>query len=171
VPEISFVKYLKAFVPEEYPISPDITVIVNDINYYKNLSSIIQATSRVALHDYFQSRIVATWAGRLHRNFTAPSRALGNMMAGKDPNNIPDRWRTCISEVDGNLGHILSGAFVERAFSSDDKKLGDRIISDIKQVFAKRLQDFDWMTPQVKEAAAKKGSLLYMVLLTLWSLI
>jgi endothelin-converting enzyme len=79
------------------------------------------------------------------------------MMAGKDPNNIPDRWRSCVAEVDGNLGYILSGAFIEHAFSAADKALGDRIISDIKQIFTTRLKEFEWMTPQVKADAAKKG--------------
>jgi endothelin-converting enzyme len=161
VPEISVSKYLKAFIPEGYTITPNFTMVVSDINYYKNLSNIIKVTPRESLHDYFQSRIVATWSGRLHRNFTAPARAFSNVMSGKDPNNIPERWRTCINEIDGNLGYILSGAFVERAFSAADKTLGDRIIADIKQVFAKRLQGFEWMTPQVKEAAAKKGALLH----------
>jgi endothelin-converting enzyme len=79
------------------------------------------------------------------------------MMAGKDPNNIPDRWRSCVAEVDGKLGYILSGAFIERAFTAADKTLGDRIIGDIKKFFTGRLQEFEWMTPQVKADAAKKG--------------
>jgi endothelin-converting enzyme len=157
VPELSISTVLKAFTTDGYPMPNNRTVIIQDINYYKNLSNIIQTTPRESLHDYFKSRLIATWAGRLHNNFTAPSRAFFNILNGKDPDNIPPRWRICVSEVVRNLGHILSSAFIQHAFSAADKTLGDRIISDIKQIFLKSLEGFDWMTTQVKEAVAKKG--------------
>lgn len=158
LPEISISQILKAFVPKGYEVTPDRRVIVGDINFYGNLSNIIRSTPRETLHDYFYSRLIATWSSRLDRSLTNSSRALSNRIAGKDPNSISDRWRTCINEVDLNLGYILSAAFIEKAFSPADKLLGDRIVSDIKDFFAVRFNQFEWMSPQVKEVAAKKGT-------------
>jgi endothelin-converting enzyme len=157
VPEFSLSKYLKAFAPAGYEVTPNLTVIVNDINWYGNLSSILKTTPRESLHDYFVSRLIATWSGRLHNNFTTASRAFSNKLSGKDPNNVPIRWRTCVSEIDNHMGYILSAAFIEKAFTAADKTLGDRIVHDIKDFFTERFKQFDWMTPQVKEVAAKKG--------------
>jgi endothelin-converting enzyme len=157
VPEISVITYLKALVPKEYTIGPESTVIVTDINYFKNLSTIIKTTPREQAHDYFVSRLISTWGGRLHKNFTSPSRAFTNALGGKDPNNITPRWRVCINDIDSNLGYILGAAFVQRSFSTADKSLGDRIISDIKDVFRAKFKDFEWMSDEVKQKAANKG--------------
>jgi endothelin-converting enzyme len=157
VPEFSLTEYLKSMVPSGYAITPDTTVIVTDINYFKNLSTIIKISPRESVHDYFVSRIISTWAGRLHKNFTAPSRAFSNSLGGKDPNNITPRWRVCINDIDTNLGYILGAAFVQRSFSTADKSLGDRIISDIKDVFKAKFKDFEWMSEEVKQKAANKG--------------
>ena len=62
-----------------------------------------------------------------------------------------------MSEVDRALGHLLSGVFIQRAFTKKDKELGDQIISDIKRVFRENLKTLDWMTEKTKEVAAKKG--------------
>src|ERR1700761_831507 len=83
VPEISVINYLDSLAPKGYSINANRTVIVGDIDYYKNLSSIIQTTPRETLHDYFQWRLVTTWSSRLHRNYSAPVRRFNNRLAGK----------------------------------------------------------------------------------------
>lgn len=58
--------------------------------------------------------------------------------------------------MDDGLGWILSRFFVEKAFSSEAKDLGDQIVFDIKQQFISRLADLDWMDEEVKKLAADK---------------
>ncbi|KAF2670943.1 zincin [Microthyrium microscopicum] len=156
VPQIDLIKYLQAQAPKEYPITGNRTVIMSDENYYKALSGIIEKAPRETLHSYFRQRLLATWSGRLHQNYTLPLRQLRNEMAGKDPNNVPERWRGCVGEIDSTFGLALSAAFIERAFTTADKEFGDRIIMDIKKFFAARLKSFNWMSESVKEQAAKK---------------
>jgi endothelin-converting enzyme len=159
VPEINFIKYLKAFVPPAYSLTPDRMVINSDMYYFGNLSSFIQKHSRQDFYNLFRSSVTGAYSGRLHNNFTLPSRRFSNMLNGKDPDTLGPRWRTCLSEVDSTLGHILSAAYVERAFSSGDKALGDQIVKDLKSVFTKRIQKLDWMTEEVKQRAIQKGGL------------
>jgi endothelin-converting enzyme len=84
-------------------------------------------------------------------------RQFSNRLSGRDENTVSDRWRICLSEVDGALSNLYSAVFIERAFTSKDKELGDRIIHDIKAVFSERLRGFDWMSDKSKNIAAKKG--------------
>jgi endothelin-converting enzyme len=158
VPEIDFIKYLKAFVPAAYSLTPDRMVINTDMYYFGNLSSFIQKHSRQDFHSLFRASVSSSYSGRLHSNFTVPSRRFSNMLSGKDPDTITPRWRTCLNEVDGTLGHILSAAYIERAFSSGDKALGDQIIKDLKSVFSSRILKLDWMTEDVKQLTIKKGT-------------
>jgi endothelin-converting enzyme len=154
VPQISISKYLKAQAPPTYDVK---TVIVATVDYYKNLSSIIDSADRQTLHDYLQWRLIEVWGLRLHDDLSRPLRRFANMMAGKDPDALPVRWRACLREVDLGLGWIESGFFVQRAFSAQAKDFGDRIIHDIKDMFTQRFKELDWMSDSVKTAAAKKG--------------
>jgi endothelin-converting enzyme len=154
VPQISISKYLKAQAPPTYDVK---TVIVSTVDYYKNLSSIIRSADRQTLHDYLQWRLIEVWGLRLHNDFNRPLRRFANIMAGKDPDAVPVRWRTCLKEVDFGLGWIESGFFVQRAFGPQSKEFGDRIIHDIKDMFTERFKGLDWMSDTVKTVAAKKG--------------
>jgi endothelin-converting enzyme len=144
-------------VPQNYTLGPNRTLIVNDIDYFKNLSQLIQSTSRETLHDYFEWRTIATNSGRLHKNFTAPMRQFSNVLLGKEEKAVGERWRTCVGEVDAVLGHLLGNAFIQRKFTLNDKRLGDQIINDIKQVFSENLKGLDWMSEDAKKVAAMKG--------------
>lgn len=153
LPEISISKLLKALAPADYTIK---TVINNDPYYYGNISTILKSTPRETLHGYFQYRLIATWSGRLHKDYTRPARVMSNSLAGKAPDAVAERWRSCVAEIDSALGWFLSGAFVQRAFSAQAKSLGDRIVSDIKNEFTARLKNVNWMGEETKKIAAKK---------------
>lgn len=55
------------------------------------------------------------------------------------------------------LGWILSKFYVEKAFSAEAKDFGDRIVSDIKSQFIKKLKKADWMSKDVRKLGIEKG--------------
>jgi endothelin-converting enzyme len=50
----------------------------------------------------------------------------------------------------------LSRFFVEKAFSAKAKEFGDQIVSDIKEMFVKKLQVTEWMDKSVVKLAIEK---------------
>ena len=54
-------------------------------------------------------------------------------------------------------GWILSKFFVEKAFSEEAKQFGDRIVSDIKVQFIKKLGGAEWMSEGVRDHGIEKG--------------
>lgn len=46
---------------------------------------------------------------------------------------------------------------MEKAFSEDAKKFGDRIVSDIKEQFVKKLDAAEWMSKDVRKLGIEKG--------------
>ena len=54
-------------------------------------------------------------------------------------------------------GWILSKFFVEKAFSEEAKQFGDRIVSDIKVQFIKKLGGAEWMSKGVRDHGIEKG--------------
>lgn len=55
------------------------------------------------------------------------------------------------------LGWILSKFYVEKAFSEEAKGFGDRIVSDIKVQFIKKLRGAEWMSKSVRNLGIEKG--------------
>jgi endothelin-converting enzyme len=159
IPQVSWAKYLRGLAPKEYTLDSNRTVIVEDKYFFGNLSQIIQNTTRETFHDYFEWRLISTYYERLHRNYNAPLRRFMNVLVGKDPDSIGERWRACVKDMDYHLGHLLGAAYIERAFTPRDKALGEQIINDIKGVFSENLKDLSWMSEEVKKVAASKGVL------------
>jgi endothelin-converting enzyme len=154
VPQISISKLIDGQLPRGFKVSD---VIVRDAQYYSNISSIIASTPRPVLNAFFQWHLINAWGSWLDRDVIKPLRVFKNQLSGLSEDSKPPRWKTCADEVDSKLGWILSGFYVERAFSPESKEYGDKIIRDIKAVFTERLKDLDWMSDTVRERAAKKG--------------
>jgi endothelin-converting enzyme len=154
VPQIPLTKLIEGQIPQGYNVHD---VIVRDPQYYSSISAILASTPRPVLKAFFQWHIINAWGGWLDRDVNKPVRIFKNQLAGLFDDPKPPRWRTCAEEMDSKLGWILSGFYVERAFSPQSKEYGDRIIRDIKAVFTERLKDLDWMSDVVRERAAKKG--------------
>ena len=159
LPDISATEYLRALVPSGFPIKENMTVLIRDINFYSNLTSAIKSTTRETMHDYLQYQIIAAYSSRLHRNFSAPLRQFENRQSGQNLNVTSARWRVCISEIDQRLPHAISALFVQRFFPSAYRDLGFQMIAELKQLFIDRLDGFDWMTNETRQATARKGTL------------
>ncbi|KAF1812755.1 peptidase family M13 [Eremomyces bilateralis CBS 781.70] len=153
IPSICITDIVRGQVPKNFTSD---RVINTDPAYYKNASAIIASTPREVLHGYFIWGIIRRWSGRLHKDFNKPWRQFNNVLAGRDPDAIADRWRTCVAEVDGNLGWLESGVYVQREFGPDQKAFGDRIIADIRSQFNTKLIGLDWMSEDVKKVAQEK---------------
>jgi endothelin-converting enzyme len=151
--------YLKALVPSAFSMKENMTVQIRDINFYNNLTSVIQSTTRDTMHDYLQYQIIAAYAGRLHRNFSAPLKAFEGSMNGQNSNVTSARWRVCINEIDQRLPHAISALFVQRFFSDAYRELGFQMVAELKQLFIDRLDGFDWMSNDTRKATARKGKL------------
>lgn len=153
LPQLSVSFVIERLAPSGY--SPEM-LIVGSPSYLKRLSSVLQETSAENLQAYFVWKTVQTYAYRVEDDVLKPLKRFNNELQGKDPDSSEERWRTCIKFTDGGLGWILSKFFVEKAFSQEAKEFGDRIVSDIKVQFIKKLNDVDWMTKAVKDLGIKK---------------
>ncbi|KAH7359692.1 hypothetical protein BKA66DRAFT_573986 [Pyrenochaeta sp. MPI-SDFR-AT-0127] len=148
---------LKALLAGQAPANSKIErVIVMTPDYLKELSVILAATDREVLQSYFLWKAVQSFSSYVDADAVKPYRRFVNVLAGKDPDSAPERWRTCVNHVDSGLGWILSRFFVEKAFSADAKKFGDTIITDIKTEFAKKLNAAEWMDKDTTKKAVEK---------------
>ncbi|KAK5267642.1 hypothetical protein LTR96_006970 [Exophiala xenobiotica] len=153
VPQIHLSSILKSLVPGDYDID---RVIVMAPQYLKDLSKLLDATSKETLHAYVSWKVIQTYGNYIEADALTPIKRFANELQGKDPDSSPERWRTCVRHVDGGVGWLLSRFFVEKAFSAKAKAFGDQIVSDIKDQFVEKLKVTEWMEKEVIELAINK---------------
>lgn len=153
LPQLSIQYLIASLAPSAY--NPE-KLIIGSPHYLKTLSSVLQETSAETLQAYFVWKTVQSYASQVEDDALKPLKRFSNELQGKEPDATEERWRTCIKSVDGGLGWILSKFFVEKAFSQDAKEFGDRIVSDIKAQFIKKLKDAQWMSKDVRELGIEK---------------
>ena len=154
LPQISFEHIIKELSPKDY--SAD-RVIVSSPAYLEGLSKLVSNTSPETLSAYLVWKAIQGHASRIEDPVVKPLEQFNNVLQGKDPDAVAERWRTCIRAVDGDLGWILSKFFVDSAFSPAAKKFGDQIVTDIKDTFDDFLTDASWMTEEVRQRSIKKA--------------
>ncbi len=66
------------------------------------------------------------------------------------------RWRTCVGQVDAQLGEALGRAFVERNFPPGVREEARRMSLQIQQAMAQRIDGLAWMSPETRARAHEK---------------
>lgn len=153
LPQLSASRIISALAPSNF--STD-RIIVGSPDYMKSVSKILEKTDNGTIHGYFMWKVVQAYASSVEDSAVKPLMQFKNKLQGKDPDSSPDRWRTCISVVDQDLGWILSRFYIQRAFSREAKEFGDVIIRDIKDQFKKTLKSTDWMSDSVRKLGIEK---------------
>lgn len=153
LPQVSFEHIITELAPKGY--SAD-RVIVSSPAYLEGLSKLLSNASSETLPAYLVWKAIQRYASRIEDPALKPLKQFDNVLQGKDPDAVAERWRTCIRAVDGDLGWILSKFFVDSAFSPAAKRFGDQIVTDIKDSFVDILTDATWMTEEVRQRSIKK---------------
>ena len=152
-PQLSVQYIISTLAPSDY--KPDM-IIVASPSYLKAASEIFHDASPEIIQAYFVWKAVQAYVNKVEDDALKPLLRFNNQLGGKEPDASEERWRTCVKVADNSLGWILSKFFVEKAFSEEAKDFGDRIVSDIKQQFIKKLKAAEWMTKDVRNLGIEK---------------
>ncbi|CAI7598541.1 unnamed protein product [Penicillium discolor] len=153
VPEISFADIISSLAPHDYKGD---RLIVGSPSYMKALSVLLKDTPRETILLFLQWKLIQAFAGVIEDASIEPLRRFENELAGKEPQAKVERWRKCLGHLDEGLEWSLSRFYVLDAFSEDSKKLGDQIVSDIKERFIFTLDQTNWMSPDVRKLGIEK---------------
>ncbi|KAJ6093337.1 hypothetical protein N7486_008626 [Penicillium sp. IBT 16267x] len=153
VPQISFTDIISGLAPHDYKSD---RLIVGSPSYMEALSGILKHTPRKTVSFFFQWKIIQAYASSIEDDKITPLTRFTNELAGKDADAKEERWRKCIRSLDEGLGWILSRFYVLDSFSEESKKLGDQVVSDIKERFAFTLDQTAWMSPDVRKLGIQK---------------
>jgi putative endopeptidase len=132
--------------------------LVTSPDFFRGLEQLLQ---RHALSDwkaYLRWQLLNGSAPRLSRAFADENFNFQRVLTGAQ--ELPPRWRRCVSSTDNFLGEALGQAYVARAFPPANK---DRVLKMVKAIRAALDQDIGslaWMTPETKRQAKAKLDLI-----------
>lgn len=153
LPEISFADVISSLAPHDYKGD---RLIIGSPSYMEALSGLLKDTSRETVLLFLQWKLIQAFADVIEDGSVEPLRRFKNELAGKEPQAKEERWRKCLGHLDGGLEWSLSRFYVLDAFSEASKKLGDQIVSDIKERFIFTLDGTSWMSPDVRKLGIEK---------------
>ncbi|KAL1848279.1 hypothetical protein Plec18167_006276 [Paecilomyces lecythidis] len=153
LPEISFPDIISSLAPEGFETD---RLIVGSPAYMKELSGILRETPKATIQSFLKWKVIQAFSSDVEDPILQPLREFNNRLQGKDPQAKEERWRKCVRAMDNGLPWILSRFYVLDAFPEESKKLGDQIVSDIKERFIFTLDQTQWMTAEVRKLGIQK---------------
>ncbi|KAK0710327.1 hypothetical protein B0T26DRAFT_861663 [Lasiosphaeria miniovina] len=154
IPQLSVDRTISSLAPANHATAD---VIVQFPTFLRDVSAILSETPLETLQVYLLWKVIQAFENYIIApEALKPYQRLKNKLRGREPDSAAERWRRCLSQVDGDLGWILSRFFIDNTFSARDRNLGNQIIANIRNVYFDKFSAVAWMEKVVKKAAAEK---------------
>lgn len=77
-----------------------------------------------------------------------------NVLIGREKS--PPRWKTCVNQVNSNMGMAVGAMFVRKYFDEKSKQDTMAMTHELQQSFRSILNDTDWLDDETKSLARGK---------------
>lgn len=131
------------------------TVIVREINYYKNLSNVIKEDNLNQLKNYLKANLVNNNAQYLNKDlerlhFDFYEREL------KGIDEMRARDKRALGTINSTIGQAFGKEYVAEYFPSEAKEKAEEMVRYVRKAFESHIQSNNWMTDSTKIKALKK---------------
>ncbi|CAL4124487.1 unnamed protein product, partial [Meganyctiphanes norvegica] len=152
VPKIDWQLYLSIVAGENANYTQD--VVVFGLDYFRKLVSLLSDTNNRTISNYLLWRFVKNRIANLDESFLEAKQHYIKVLFGRQ--SQPERWRSCVSYVSGNIGYVVGAMFVKRYFPQASKNDTEEMITLIRESFIEAVQEADWMSPRTRDVAIEK---------------
>ncbi|KAI5459009.1 hypothetical protein BGZ63DRAFT_455861 [Mariannaea sp. PMI_226] len=170
-PQLNYEYVVSKLAPEGYQANK---LAATPISYFKKISEVISQTPSDVLQTFFVWKAIIALSPYVESDETNAFSNFKKEQSGGDPESPAPRWQQCTGLIDSGvswitsdeavssrigpsgLTWILSRFFLDKHYSLEAKKLTSEIVDTLEAAFLERLQDKDWVSPEVKKAAAEK---------------
>ncbi|HZQ18146.1 MAG TPA: M13 family metallopeptidase [Terriglobales bacterium] len=149
-PDFSWNDYLKAV-----NAAPTDHYLVLTPDFYKGLNQLIDSQSLDNWKIYLRWHLVNNSASLLSKPFVDEHfDFFGRKLFGEKEQQ--PRWRRCTRYIDRDLGEALGQAYVQKAFSPEEKQRTLKLVHELEASLGSDIQQLDWMSPETKKQALVK---------------
>lgn len=151
-PEVDWKKYF-----EDMDISDPQYIVVGQVEYMRELNTIIEKTSSRDWKYFMQYDLISDTASLLTKeiveeNFNFYGRIIGGLKEMKP------RWQRVYGALNSSLNDALSEEYARRYFSKNAEGLMNGMIQDLLDTYKERIEGLDWLSPETKKKALQKLS-------------
>ncbi|WP_313374571.1 M13 family metallopeptidase [Chishuiella sp.] len=135
-------------------INPE-TVIIRELDYYKNLDKILNQENLPLIKEYLKFRLINSFAGYSTKELDNINfEFYGKTISGqKEQRSLEKRG---LAFVNGNVGELLGQIYVKDNFPPEAKANAQELISYIFKSFDKHINELEWMSDATKKKAIDK---------------
>ncbi|KAK3304769.1 uncharacterized protein B0T15DRAFT_419132 [Chaetomium strumarium] len=143
-PAVGLDKLVAALTPAD-STPTDILLVVPD--FWAEFSTLLESHSKAAVQGFLVWKAI---------NEVAPYIMEEHLAAAVGYEDPRERWQTCVAAADTMLRHILDHYFVQATYPNLTLQAADRMTTDLRAAFKKRLGELDWMSAESRARAIKK---------------
>ncbi|WP_298396595.1 M13 family metallopeptidase [Flavobacterium sp.] len=146
---------------KDFGIAKADTIIVGQPEFYKAFNGMLKSYSIADWKTYLKWDLVNTYASYLNKeiedqNFKFYSTVLSGIKVQKP------RWKRIVEQTDGALGELIGQVYVDEYLPKGTKEKLLEIGNNIRDVYAVRIKNLDWMSEPTKKKALDKLSKIVM---------
>ena len=135
-------------------INPE-TVIIGELDYYKNLDKILNQENLPLIKDYLRFKLINSYASYSTADLDKINfEFYGKTLSGqKEQRPLEKRG---LAFVNGSTGELLGQIYVKDNFPPEAKAKAEELISYLFKSFDKHIKELDWMSAETKTKALEK---------------
>ncbi len=133
-------------------------VMVFDVNLVKDFSDIYNESNIDILKISAKISVLSVWGTILDADIENALDRLENILFGTDGSYTREQKATIV--LQNVMPEYLGELYVKHCFDEKSKKDVIKLVTDIKDIFKKRIKELSWMSDATKEKAIKKLDLM-----------
>lgn len=131
------------------------SIIVGQPEFFSALEKNVKETPVDVLKAYLQYHLVSTYASSLSKNIDdADFNFYGKMLQGAEEQRV--RWKRVLDAEESAMGMVLGKLWAEKYFDAKAKQRYVDMVEAIRDVYAVRIQNLEWMSDTTKAKALDK---------------
>lgn len=152
VPQIAWKRYLETVL--ERPVRHNETVVVFAMSFLHDLVVLLNETDERIVANYMFWKFVRHRINNLDDRFQSAKQKFYNVLIGREKS--PPRWKTCVNQVNSNMGMAVGAMFVRKYFDEKSKLDTMAMTHELQDSFRTILNETEWIDESTKVLAEMK---------------
>lgn len=152
IPQIDWSRYLS--IVQERTVNRSEVVVMFAMEYMKLLVTLLGRTEPKTISNYLMWRFVRHRVNNLDDRFQDAKQKFYFVLFGREQS--PPRWKSCVNQVNANMGMAVGAMFVRRYFDENSKKDTLGMTYELQQSFRELLNTTEWLDEHTRHLAELK---------------
>jgi len=127
---------------------------VTNPDFFKQVNGVVAALPLDSLKTYVSWHVLRAASPWMSQPFVEADFKMRQALTGQK--QIQDRWKRCVTLVDGSLGEALGQRYVETTFGAEGKQRMLKMVDALEKSLDEDIHSLSWMSDETKKQAKVK---------------